>query len=92
MNNIKIFVIGSNSFSGASFIDFVLNRGFLVFGISRSPLPNNVFLPYSNNTQLKNYKFYQFDLNKDDFHKHYEKLLDSIDQTDTLIGYFSKKI
>jgi len=65
MNNIKIFVIGSNSFSGASFIDFVLNRGFLVFGISRSPLPNNVFLPYSNNTQLKNYKFYQFDLNKD---------------------------
>ena len=31
-------------------------------------------------------------LNNDDFHKHYEKLLDSIDQTDTLIGYFSKKI
>ena len=30
-------------------------------------------------------------LNHDDFHKHYEKLLDSIDQTDTLIGYFSKK-
>ena len=31
-------------------------------------------------------------LNNDDFHKHYEKLLDSIDQTDTLIGYFSIKI
>jgi 2-polyprenyl-3-methyl-5-hydroxy-6-metoxy-1,4-benzoquinol methylase len=31
-------------------------------------------------------------LNHDDFHKHYEKLLDSIDQTDTLIGYFSKNI
>ena len=30
-------------------------------------------------------------LNNNDFHKHYEKLLDSIDQTDTLIGYFSKK-
>ena len=31
-------------------------------------------------------------LNNDDFHSHYEKLLDSIDQTDTLIGYFSKNI
>ena len=31
-------------------------------------------------------------LNNNDFHKHYEKLLVSIDQTDTLIGYFSKKI
>tara|TARA_B110000008_G_scaffold171051_1_gene170739 strand:- start:358 stop:1278 length:921 start_codon:yes stop_codon:yes gene_type:complete len=30
-------------------------------------------------------------LNNNDFHKHYEKLLDSIDQTDSLIGYFSKK-
>jgi len=30
-------------------------------------------------------------LNNDDFHKHYAKLLDSIDQTDTIIGYFSKK-
>ena len=34
----------------------------------------------------------RLNLNNDDFHKHYEKLLDSIDQTDTLIGYFSKKI
>jgi 2-polyprenyl-3-methyl-5-hydroxy-6-metoxy-1,4-benzoquinol methylase len=31
-------------------------------------------------------------LNNDDFHKHYEKLLVNIDQTDTLIGYFNKKI
>ncbi len=30
-------------------------------------------------------------LNNDDFHKHYEKLLDKNDQTDTLIGYFGKK-
>jgi dTDP-glucose 4,6-dehydratase len=65
MSNIKIFVIGSNSFSGASFVDFVLNKGFLVFGISRSPLPNNVFLPFSNNRLNYNFKFYQLDLNKD---------------------------
>ncbi|MFT4517195.1 MAG: 2-polyprenyl-3-methyl-5-hydroxy-6-metoxy-1,4-benzoquinol methylase [Gammaproteobacteria bacterium] len=31
-------------------------------------------------------------LNNDDFHSHYEKLLDSIDQTDTLIGYFEKNL
>ena len=31
-------------------------------------------------------------LNNDAFHKHYEKLLAGIDQTDTLIGYFGKEI
>ena len=30
-------------------------------------------------------------LNNNDFHNQYEKLLQSIDQTDTLIGYFQKK-
>ena len=30
-------------------------------------------------------------LNNNDFHKQYEKLLDSIDQTDTIIGHFSNK-
>lgn len=65
MNSIKIFVIGSNSFSGASFIDFALNKGFLVFGVSRSSLPNNAFLPFSDNKlNVKNFKFYQLDLNK----------------------------
>jgi len=31
-------------------------------------------------------------LNNDVFHNHYEKFLDSIDQTDTLIGYFGKQL
>ena len=60
----KIFVIGSNSFSGSNFVDFALNNGFLVFGISRSVPPNNVFLKYSeNNIKVQNFKFYQLDLN-----------------------------
>ena len=60
----KIFVIGSNSFSGSNFVDFALNNGFLVFGISRSVPPNNVFEKYSeNNIKVQNFKFYQLDLN-----------------------------
>ena len=60
----KIFVIGSNSFSGSNFVDFALNNGFLVFGISRSVPPSNVFLKYSeNNIKVQNFKFYQLDLN-----------------------------
>jgi dTDP-glucose 4,6-dehydratase len=65
MKKIKFFVIGSNSFSGASFIDLALTNGFTVFGLSRSTSPNNVFLQYSNNKfKEENFKFYQLDLNK----------------------------
>lgn len=61
---IKVVVIGSNSFSGASFVDFALSNNCLVIGISRSEQPNDVFLPYSNNTHRKErFKFYQLDLN-----------------------------
>lgn len=66
MSKKKIFVIGSNSFSGASFVDLALNNGFLVFGLSRSTPPHNVFLQYSNNKfKENNFKFYQLDLNND---------------------------
>lgn len=65
MKKIKFFVIGSNSFSGASFVDLALTNGFTVFGLSRSTSPNNVFLQYSNNKfKEENFKFYQLDLNK----------------------------
>ncbi|MEY4199871.1 MAG: dTDP-glucose 4,6-dehydratase protein, partial [Verrucomicrobiota bacterium] len=42
----RIFVIGSNSFTGASFIDFLLGQGREVFGTSRSPEAARCFLPY----------------------------------------------
>ena len=35
----KFLVIGSNSFSGASFVDFLLRKGADVIGVSRSPRP-----------------------------------------------------
>jgi len=65
MNSItKIAVIGSNSFSGASFIDFALTNNLSVIGISRSDQPNDVFLPYSNNPfKEERFAFHQLDLN-----------------------------
>ena len=32
----KVLVIGSNSFSGSNFVNFLLRRGYEVFGCSRS--------------------------------------------------------
>ena len=60
----KIVVIGSNSFSGAHFVDFAFEEGLEVIGISRSVEPHAVFLPYKNKQNLK-FKFYQMDLNHD---------------------------
>lgn len=60
----KIIVLGSNSFSGASFINYSLSNNYSVVGISRSKQPNKVFLSYHNNPEKENnFKFYQLDLN-----------------------------
>ncbi len=59
-----IFVIGSNSFSGASFVNFALNKGARVIGISRSNEANPEFLPYKWQDYY-NFTFHQLDLNKD---------------------------
>ena len=55
-------IIGSNSFSGATFADFVLAQGGQVIGISRSAEPNNAFLPYKWQDH-KNFIFHKLDLN-----------------------------
>jgi dTDP-glucose 4,6-dehydratase len=60
----KIAVIGSNSFSGASFSDFALKKGARVFGISRSAEPHEAFLPYRWSEASKNFQFLPYDLNK----------------------------
>jgi dTDP-glucose 4,6-dehydratase len=60
-------VIGSNSFSGASFVRELLERGDTVLSISRSPENPLPLLPYGwldDSTRARN-KFYQLDLNKD---------------------------
>src|SRR5260221_14478657 len=63
----KIFVIGSNSFTGASFVDFVLDHGIEVIGTSRSAEAHGAFLPYrwkSQRPASAKFKFFQLDLNQ----------------------------
>lgn len=59
-----IVVIGSNSFSGATFVDFALRQGVRVIGASRSVEPVNAFLPYKWHDHA-NFSFHLLDLNKD---------------------------
>ena len=59
----KILVIGSNSFSGASFCGFALGQGAQVVGISRSSEPAIAFLPYKWRAHSQ-FQFYQMDLNQ----------------------------
>jgi len=58
-----ILIIGSNSFSGATFADFALQQGARVLGTSRSHEPIDAFLPYKWHDHA-NFKFYPLDLNK----------------------------
>ena len=68
-----VFVIGSNSFSGASFVRYLLNLELNVIGISRSPEYLSVFLPYKFNSPGKGrFEFHQLDLN------HHLKEIDSL--------------
>ena len=60
----RVIVIGSNSFSGSHFVDYALEQGADVIGISRSPEPHPVFLPYKKR-QNPSFCFYRKDLNQD---------------------------
>lgn len=64
MNPKKIAVIGSNSFSGASFVDYALTQGCEVLGISRSAEPHRAFLPYRWSGKDAGFRFYSYDLNR----------------------------
>ncbi len=61
----KVFVIGSNSFSGASFVAWLLERDHEVIGVSRSPEPHRAFLPYRWGGKDKRFRFERIDLNHD---------------------------
>jgi len=61
----KVLVIGSNSFSGASFIDYLLRLDIPVIGCSRSPEAHRAFLPYRWSGRDAHFQFHQFDLNHD---------------------------
>lgn len=60
----RIVVVGSNSFSGASFVDFALKEGASVIGLSRSAEPIDAFLPYKWRDH-SNFQFRKLDLNRD---------------------------
>ena len=46
MTSEKVLVIGSNSFSGSHFVAEALRADHQVWGVSRSPEPDDVFLPH----------------------------------------------
>jgi dTDP-glucose 4,6-dehydratase len=68
----NILVIGSNSFSGSTFVDYALSNNFNVIGTSRSNEPDRVFLPYKWRNH-ENFKFHLLDINK-----HLSELVDLI--------------
>ena len=60
----KIIVLGSNSFTGSHFINFLSNKQKCkIVGISRSPEYHSAFLPYLYKKETLDYRFYQFDVN-----------------------------
>jgi dTDP-glucose 4,6-dehydratase len=61
----KVLVIGSNSFSGAQFVSYLLDLGQSVVGVSRSPDPHRVFLPYRWSGRESSFVFQQIDINHD---------------------------
>tara|TARA_B110000881_G_scaffold197985_1_gene194480 strand:- start:367 stop:1365 length:999 start_codon:yes stop_codon:yes gene_type:complete len=62
----KIAVIGSNSFSGATFVRYLLDKDHDVLGFSRSKEPEDVFLPYKWFEYGRGrFHFKQSDLNDD---------------------------
>jgi dTDP-glucose 4,6-dehydratase len=61
----RFLALGSNSFSGASFTDYLLKQGASVIGVSRSPEPAPAFLPYRWSAKAREFRFFQYDLNHD---------------------------
>jgi dTDP-glucose 4,6-dehydratase len=70
----RIIVIGSNSFSGASFVSYALeeNAETIVAGISRLAEYDDIFLPYKENNSFR-FTFHCLDLNL-----HLEEIIDVI--------------
>lgn len=61
----KFLILGSNSFTGATFVDHLLQAGHEVLATSRSPEPHEAFLPYKWHGVVGAVQFHQIDLNRD---------------------------
>lgn len=61
----RFLVLGSNSFSGATFCDFLAEAGYDVLATSRSPEATSALLPYSWRQRPGSVRFERVDLNHD---------------------------
>ncbi len=61
----KYLILGSNSFSGATFADFLAAAGHDVIATSRSDEPHDAFLPYKWQKRPGKVRFQRIDLNHD---------------------------
>jgi dTDP-glucose 4,6-dehydratase len=61
----KYLILGSNSFSGATFCDFLASRGYDVIATSRSEEQHDAFLPYKWQRRVGKVRFQRIDLNRD---------------------------
>jgi len=71
-------VLGSNSFSGAVFVSYLVGQPEidLVIGVSRSDEPDDAFLPYRHHTEINNkFVFLKLDLNY-----HTQEIVDAVKQ------------
>jgi dTDP-glucose 4,6-dehydratase len=60
-----ILLIGSNSFAGANFAKYLLDKKYRVIGVSRSKELKSFYLPYFKSKYLHNFQFFKINLNKD---------------------------
>jgi dTDP-glucose 4,6-dehydratase len=86
---VKYFIIGSNSFSGSGFINYLLDNNEKVTGISRSAESNQVFLSYKKNKNINYFQFHQLDLNI-----HLEEIIALIEniQPDYIINFAAQSM
>lgn len=86
---LKIVVMGSNSFSGASFVDVALKQGAQVLGISRSEEPHKAFLPYRWSDNDANFRFFAYDINK-----HLDQIMDlmAVEKPDYLVNFAAQSM
>jgi dTDP-glucose 4,6-dehydratase len=61
----KFLILGSNSFSGATFADYLAAKGYDVLATSRSGEPHDAFLPYKWQKRPGKVRFRRVDLNND---------------------------
>ena len=61
----RFLVLGSNSFSGATFCAILASRGYRVLATSRSPEPHPAFLPYKWHRTPGDVRFHKIDINHD---------------------------